>query len=218
MDTPSHFIPATIFADCPLLVPYGTKIRLVSNNGDYDKVLFFAGYKTFDLGSIQDKYDLYPKFKLPTKDGKMSNRNCGWAGGACGYSNLEDFKFEILAFNDVVPFGVFNDSEKYNRLTSNQVAFYSIAMMCIAKQLGIRTLKFPDHPKTDAPSAIFDDADGTDKLLDITELDFSDENRIAIKTTDKNFTGYLDGLYGDYFNVAEALPRIFKAFCEAAGL
>ena len=209
---------ATILAEHPFLIPFGTKVRLVSDNDNSPVVeCFFAGYKAYD-NTIVDKFCFFPRFKKPRKDGGMGTRNIYYCFGVFGYSDLEKYSIEILELPDDYDMRD-PDSDKYNDLVSGLVAVCTREMISMARRKGISELRFKDHPDVDEPFATFNADDpvtgcSVDVRLAVTSMEFFDDE-IVIRTKDENFSGYLDGHYGEGFDVAEALPHIYKAFVEA---
>ena len=71
----------------------------------------------------------------------------------------------------------------------------------------------------DEPFATFNADDpitgcSVDVHLAVASMEFFDDG-IVIRTKDEKFSGQLDSHYGEGFDVAEALPHIYKAFVEA---
>ena len=211
---------ATILAEHPFLIPFGTKVRLVPDNDNTPAVeCFFAGYKAYD-NTIIDKFCFFPRFKKPRKDGGMGTRNIYYCFGVFGYSDLEKYSIEILDLPDDYDM---RDpaSDKYNDLVSGLVAVCTREMFATARRKGISELRFEDHPAVDKPFATFDADDPVtgetmNAHLPVSSIEIFDDE-ILIHAEDGRFMGYLDSQYGDGFDVAQSLPHIYKAFVEAVG-
>ena len=211
---------ATILAEHPFLIPFGTKVRIIPDSKDRPATeCFFAGYKAFD-NTIIDKFCFFPRFKKPRKDGGMGTRNIYYCFGVFGYSDLEKYSIEILELPDDYDMRD-PDPDKYNDLVSDLVAVCTREMLATAHRKGISELRFKDHPDVDEPFATFNADDpvtgcSVDAHLAVTSMEFLDDE-IVIRTGDENFSGNLDSEYGEGFDVAEALPHIYRAFVEAVG-
>lgn len=205
---------ASILAEHPFLIPCGTKMKLTLTDPVVDcGTVFFAGYKTFNRDILADEFDLFARFKKPTKKGEMSNHNIELFDGVVGYSDLKRCEIEILELPDSYRLS-YPDPDKYNKLTCAQVSVCTLEMLTIAKKHGLKKISFRDYPSVDAPSATFDNGD-TDAYLEVDSIEF-DEDIIKINSVaGGGFTGILDRTYGEYFDVAEALPKIYKAFIKA---
>lgn len=204
---------ATILAEHPFLIPFGTKVRIIPDcKGVPATECFFAGYRAFD-NTIIDKFCFFPLFKKPTRDGRMGNRNIDYQAGFLGYSNLQACSIEILELPD--GYDMRNpDPNKYNNLSCMCVELCTLEMMALAKRHGIQKFSFNDFPEVDTPSATFDNGD-TDAYLDVDSLEFSEDGIKVNSVAGGGFCGYLDGQYGEYFDTAEALPKIYNAFIKA---
>lgn len=209
---------ATILAEHPFLIPFGTKVRLVPDNDNSPAVeCFFAGYKAYD-NTFVDKFCFFPRFKKPRKDGGMGTRNIYYCFGVFGYSDLEKYSIEILELPDDYDMRD-PDPDRYNALTSAGVTLCTLEMMTLARRHGITTLSFSDYPSVDTPYAVFNTEDPrmdayTDAYLAVETLEFTDEG-IKVISSEKAFSGFLDVNYGERFDVAEALPKIYNAFTKA---
>lgn len=209
---------ATILAEHPFLIPFGTRVRIIPDSKDRPATeCFFAGYKAFD-NTIIDKFCFFPLFKKPTRDGRMGNRNINYKLGVLGYSDLQVCSIEILELPDDYDMRD-PDPDRYNTLTSAGVALCTLEMMTLARRHGITTLSFSDYPSVDTPYAIFNTEDPrmdayTDAYLAVETLEFTDEG-IKVISSEKAFSGFLDVNYGERFDVAEALPKIYNAFVKA---
>ena len=212
---------ATILVDHPFLIPEGTKMNLTLTDPKVEcGPVFFAGYRLLGQEIIRDSFDLFARFKKPTKDGTMSNRNIDLFAGVFGHSDLVRCEIEILELPD--NYRMFSpDPDKYNDLVSGLVAVCTREMLATARRKGISELRFKDHPDVDEPFATFNADDpvtgcSVDVHLAVTSMEFFDDE-IVIRTQDENFSGNLDDEYGEGFDVAEALPHIYRAFVEAVG-
>lgn len=210
---------ATILVDHPFLIPDGTKMNLTLTDPKVEcGPVFFAGYRLLGKEIIRDSFDLFARFKKPAKDGTMSNRNIDLFAGVLGRSELARCEIEILELPN--NYQIFSpDPDKYNDLVSGLVAVCTREMLATAHRKGISELRFKDHPDVDKPFATFNADDpvtgcSVDVRLAVTSIEFFDDE-IVIRTNDENFSGNLDGEYGEGFDVAEALPHIYRAFVEA---
>lgn len=209
---------ATILVDHPFFIPEGTKMNLTLTDPKVEcGPVYFAGYRLLGQEIIRDSFDLFARFKKTAKDGTMSNRNIVLFNGVLGRSELARCEIEILELPDSSM--LYPDPDKYNDLVSGLVAVCTREMLATAHRKGISELRFKDHPDVDKPFATFNADDpvtgcSVDVRLAVASMEFLDDE-IVIRTNDENFSGNLDGEYGDGFDVAEALPHIYRAFVEA---
>lgn len=212
---------ATILVDHPFLIPEGTKMNLTLTDPKVEcGPVFFAGYRLLGQEIIRDSFDLFTRFKKPAKDGTMSNRNIVPFSGVLGRSDHARCEIEILELPDNYQM-LYPDPDKYNDLISGLVAVCTREMISMARRKGISELRFEDHPDVDEPFATFNADDpvtgcSMDAHLAVASMEFSDDE-IVIRPKDEKFSGYLDGHYGEGFDVAQSLPHIYKAFVEAVG-
>ena len=84
------------------------------------------------------------------------------------------------------------------------------------KEHNLRNIQFMYHPNIDAPFCVFDDGTGEEyKCLKATEIALSpDYSTIIIISDETNWQGYLDGFYGDFFDVAQSIGDIYKSVVE----
>lgn len=81
---------------------------------------------------------------------------------------------------------------------------------------GIDKIIFSQHEdvlSNGIPYAVFEDDDFNCELSDIGEVNVNGRCLMYI-SSDIKYAGYTDGYYGDYFDIAQSLPRIYAAICE----
>lgn len=63
------------------------------------------------------------------------------------------------------------------------------------------------------PEARFSNYNDETSYQEVGEIIINDDS-IAIVSKDCRFTAFVDEYYGDYFDVAESLPKIYAAICD----
>ena len=210
---------ASILYSHPFLIPVGTKVKLTLLDPTVEcGTVFFAGYKTFGRNILHDTFDIFAIFKKPTKKGEMSHFNIDLFDGFIAKSDLDRCDIEIL---ELPAEGLYtaNRENRFNDCLSNLVAVCTAEMLDIAHRKGVVSVVFKDHPKVEAPYATFNDDGGHYAWCPVTELVFNfDENQIIVRGDDHGtvWMGYLDGSWGDYFDVGHSFGHIYEAFVKIA--
>lgn len=207
----------------PFLIPTGTKVRLTDNRNGWAQELFFAGYRVYGAEYIYGKdYGIFPCFKAITRQGTMSNRNpSGWGSNTLGAYDLEHYEIDIVDYCSDNAYELLPRIEKKNRLNDiicGAVSVCTTEMLAIAKRLGIDHISFSEYPDVETPSATFNKDSNVELGFweEVESLAFDQENTVISIASVNGNTAYLDTAYGDYFDVAQSLPHIYRAFMEIA--
>lgn len=203
---------ATVLIQIPFIIPYGTKIILKSKISGKTIPAFFAGYKTYEQNIIEFKeYNLFPLFKAVNKAGKMSTKNVtDFSGGTLAPCSLKEWNLEIECFSK-------EDSEpgKYSDIVITMVQVATEEMLSLARRHGIEKIDFSKYKDIDVPYTVFENDKEESKYLPILSLIFDQEEKcITVKSSNTDYTGYLDCNYGDFFAPVEVVPKIYDAFVK----
>ena len=60
----------------------------------------------------------------------------------------------------------------------------------------------------------FNNDKGEVSCQELGEITYQDDSNLVYISTDCKFSGYTDGYYGDYFDVAQSLPKIYAAIVD----
>lgn len=102
---------------------------------------------------------------------------------------------------------------KYNFLICNSVAACTREMVILAGIYGIKRIEFKNYPQIDTPSVTFN-CDEIAEYADVKALVFDSDDAPVIIEGEHDWKAYLDDDYGDYFDVAHSVGRIYHAFIE----
>lgn len=108
------------------------------------------------------------------------------------------------------------DKDKYNYKISDLVADATSDIKEMFKEHNLCKICFTFHPNVDAPHCIFErEINGKSeyKRLPIYEISLNG-NDLVIIAEDTRFSGYLDGFYGDYFDVGQRIGQIYESVVE----
>lgn len=105
----------------------------------------------------------------------------------------------------------------YNEKVSDMVACCHRDIVKIMQENDIRRIIFSQHEKQleeGIPFVTFNDADFNSSCVDLGEVLLNEDGSLNYISCDLKFSGYTDGFYGDYFDVAQSLPKIYAAICD----
>ena len=108
--------------------------------------------------------------------------------------------------------------EFYNWKVSDLVSQCHKDIVEIFKNHNIAKIYFSQHEdvlQEGIPSATFNDDNNDAEWRELGEVSYCEGTRDLIYiSADCKFSGYTDGYYGDYFDVAQSLPKIYAAICD----
>ena len=204
---------ATILTAVPFILPYGTRLRLTkpARTDGYSKEVFFAGYRSYKQEFLTNAKDLFPVFKGTTKDGRMSNRNPdGWVSNTIGPYDLQNYELEILELPTEHLHPATLDCHAVEEVIIPTVAVRTEIMLAIARKYGITRMDVSED--TDPAFAVFEEDETEDYRYEkVTELLF-DQKEKTVTVKGETLSGYLDCTYGDFFNIGQSFPNIWRVF------
>lgn len=106
----------------------------------------------------------------------------------------------------------------YNWKVSDLVSACHKDIVNIMKENSIEKIMFYQHEdvlQEGIPSATFNDDNNEAHWRELGEVSYCEGTRALIYiSSDGKFSGYTDGYYGDYFDVAQSLPKIYAAIVD----
>lgn len=103
------------------------------------------------------------------------------------------------------------DKYKYINETTDMVGRCTREMVALMKEHNVNVVNFDNL--IDAPSATFEEEFVGYYYQAIKSISLDEDDNIIV-TAENGLTGYLDGNYGDYFNVADKIGEIYRALVE----
>lgn len=108
-------------------------------------------------------------------------------------------------------------SNLYNERVADLVSRCHRDIVEMFKDNGIEKIIFSQHEDVlseGIPYATFEGDDFSSYSDDVTEIVLSEDDNHLTIIGKKGYSGFTDGYYGDYFDVAQSLPRIYAAICD----
>lgn len=105
----------------------------------------------------------------------------------------------------------------YNERISDLVSQCHKDIVEMFRDNGIEKILFGQHKdvlSNGIPYATFEGDDSSRYMDDVEEIVLSEGDHHLTIIGKKRYSGFTDGYYGDYFDVAQSLPRIYAAICE----
>ena len=86
----------------------------------------------------------------------------------------------------------------------------------LADKHNINRIIFKKHEDTidHVPTAIFSDDDSNTLMQDIWQIEFNAATKNIIVYGVESWAGYVDDTYGDYFNVADVMPKLYECMVK----
>lgn len=107
------------------------------------------------------------------------------------------------------------DKNKYNSALVALVQVCHAEMLFRAEELGITEMDFTTLPNVKLLSATFEDDDNHFEHLEIGRITFDfKERHINVFSKDGRYKAYLDGYWGDYFDVGSSFCKVYQMFTE----
>lgn len=108
--------------------------------------------------------------------------------------------------------------EFYNWKVSDLVSQCHKDIVGIFKEHGIEKIYFSQHEdvlQESVPMVTFSNDKDELSCQELGELTYCEGTKdLLYISADCKFSGYTDGYYGDYFDVAQSLPKIYAAICD----
>lgn len=105
----------------------------------------------------------------------------------------------------------------YNWKVSDLVSACHKDIVDIMKKNGIEKIMFYQHKDVlgdGIPMVIFNNDKGKVSYQELREITHQNDSNLVYVSSDCKFSGYTDGYYGDYFDVAHSLPKIYAAIVD----
>lgn len=105
----------------------------------------------------------------------------------------------------------------YNRKVSDLVSACHKDIVDIFNSHNIAKICFSQHEdvlQEGIPSATFNDDNNDAVWRELGEITYQKDNNLVYISNDCKFSGYTDGYYGDYFDIAQSLPKIYAAIVD----
>lgn len=105
----------------------------------------------------------------------------------------------------------------YNWKVSGLVSACHNDIVDIMKKNSIEKIMFYQHEDVlddGIPMVTFNDVKGNVSCQELGEIICQDDRNLGYISSDYKFSGYTDGYYGDYFDVAQSLPKIYAAIVD----
>ena len=105
----------------------------------------------------------------------------------------------------------------YNWKVSGLVSACHKDIVDIMKKNSIEKIMFYQHEDVlgeGIPMVTFNDYKGDVSCQELGEIICQDDGNLGYISADYKFSGYTDGYYGDYFDVAQSLPKIYAAIVD----
>lgn len=108
--------------------------------------------------------------------------------------------------------------ESYNWRVSDLVSQCHKDIVDIFKSHNIANIYFSQHEdvlQESVPVVTFNNDKDELSCQELGELTYCEGTKdLLYISADYKFSGYTDGYYGDYFDVAQSLPKIYAAICD----
>lgn len=105
----------------------------------------------------------------------------------------------------------------YNWKVSDLVSACHKDIVDIMKENGIEKIMFYQHEdvlEEGVPMVTFNNDKGKVSYQELGEITYMDDSNLVYISHDCKFSGYTDGYYGDYFDIAQSLPKIYAAIVD----
>ncbi len=105
----------------------------------------------------------------------------------------------------------------YNWKVSDLVSACHKDIVDIMKENNIEKIMFYQHEDVlddGIPMVTFNNDEGNVSCQELGEITYRDDSNLVYISSDCEFSGYTDGYYGDYFDIAQSLPKIYAAIVD----
>ena len=105
----------------------------------------------------------------------------------------------------------------YNWKVSDLVSACHKDIVDIMKENSIEKIMFHQHEDVlgdGIPMVTFNNDKGNVSCQEVGEITYMNDSNLVYISSDCKFSGYTDGYYGDYFDVAQSLPKIYAAIVD----
>lgn len=102
------------------------------------------------------------------------------------------------------------DRNKYNNLICNAVQNCTEEIASLMKERGLRMIDFVEHD-IDLPTTTFENGSSGEYSFECIESIYLDSEENIILNGESGIQAYLDGNYGDFFNVADTIGALYAA-------
>lgn len=110
----------------------------------------------------------------------------------------------------------------YNDRVTDMVVKCHRDIVEIMQQNSISKIMFAQHEavlQDGIPYVTFNDDDNNYSCVELGEITLNNYalhnyEDLVYTSSDQKYSGYTDGFYGDNFDVAESLPKIYAAVCD----
>lgn len=105
----------------------------------------------------------------------------------------------------------------YNWKVSDLVSACHKDIVDIMKENSIEKIMLYQHKDVlgdGIPMVTFNNDKGEVSCQELGEITYQNDGNLVYISSDCKFSGYTDGYYGDYFDVAHSLPKIYAAIVD----